>query len=125
VFGFFAPTLLRVAAAAVFLFVAYEQYQRREQMAKIPFPIVGTSLGMNAVWLALVAEIIIAGMLIAGYYTQFAAIAGMAAAVKYLYFGRQWPTFAPLSRGTVVLLFIILFTLLISGAGALAYDLPL
>lgn len=125
VFGFFAPTLLRLAAAGVFLYVVSAQWERREAMAKIPFPIIGTSWGMGVVWVAVIIELIIAGMLLAGYYTQIAALLGMVAATKYFYFEKWWPTFAPLSRVTSVLLFVILISLLLSGAGALAYDLPL
>jgi uncharacterized membrane protein YphA (DoxX/SURF4 family) len=127
VFGFwgFPQTLLRLAAAGVFIYIAYHQYQHREAMAKIPFPIVGTRLGMNAVWAALAFEAAFAAALVVGYYTQVVALLGMVAAAKYFYFGRDWPTFAPISRGTSALLFVILLTLLISGAGAFAYDLPL
>lgn len=125
VFGFFAPTILRLAAAGVFFYVVYQQWERREHLAKIPFPVIGTSLGMNIVWVALGIEIAIGGMLLAGYYTQIAALLGMVAAAKFFYFEKWWPTFAPLSRGTSALLFIILLSLLVSGAGAMAYDLPL
>ena len=125
VFGFFAPTILRIAAATIFIYVAYMQTQHREAMAKIPFPIIGTSFGMGVVWFAVAVELALAGALIAGYYTQIAAIVGAIAAVKYFVFGKRWPTFSSISRGTSALLFIILVSLLLSGAGALAYDLPL
>lgn len=125
VFGFFVPTILRITAAAVFFYVVRHQWEHKEQIAKIPFPIVGTTLGMNLVWFALIVEVVIAASLIAGYCTQVGALLGAVAAAKYFYFGREWPTFAPLSRGTSALLFVILITLIFSGAGALAYDLPL
>lgn len=125
VFGFFAPTILRVAAACVFLYVAYMQVQHREAMAKIPFPIVGNSLGMGVVWFAVAVELLLAAALVAGYYTQIAAIVGLVAAAKYFLFAKRWPTFSPISHGTSFFLFIILATLLLSGAGAGAFDLPL
>ncbi|OGC81185.1 hypothetical protein A2943_00880 [Candidatus Adlerbacteria bacterium RIFCSPLOWO2_01_FULL_51_16] len=124
-FGFFAPTILRIVVACVFLYVAYAQYQSREVMARIPFPIIGTSLGMGVVWVAIIVEIGLAASLVAGYYTQIAAIVGIVAAAKYFLFGKRWPTFSPISRGTAFLLFIILASLLLSGAGGFAYDLPL
>lgn len=121
----YPQTLLRIAVALVFLYVAYEQYQRRDAMAKIPFPIIGTVFGMGVVWFAIIVELLIGGALIAGYYTQIAAIFGALAAAKYFIFGNRWPTVAPISRGTSFLLFIILISLFLSGAGAFAYDLPL
>ncbi len=125
VYGFFAPTILRIAAAFIFLYVAYMQAQHREIMAKIPFPVVGNSLGMGVVWFAVAVELALSAALVIGYSTQAAAIIGMIAAAKYFFFGRRWPTFAPISRGTAILLFVILASLLLSGAGGLAYDLPL
>ena len=124
-FGFFAPTMLRIAAACVFLYVAYMQVQHREAMAKIPFPLIGTSLGMGVVWFAAGVEFLLAAMLAVGYYTQIAALVGMVAAIKCFIYGHKWPTFSVISRGTSVLLFIILASLLLSGAGGFAYDLPL
>lgn len=125
VFSFFAPTILRLAAAGVFLYVVYMQYQERESFSKIPFPYIGNRFGTQIMWLTFAVELVIAAMLIAGYYTQIAALLGIITVAKYLYYGRRWPTFAPLSRGTCALLLVILATLLLSGAGAFAYDLPL
>lgn len=122
-YGFFAPTLLRVAAGLVFLYVASQHYARREAFGEINFPLVGHKTW--TVWFAIVVEVVVGAMLVAGYYTQIAALVGVIAAAKYFFFRRYGPSFAPLSSIASVLLLVICLSLLLSGAGALAFDLPL
>lgn len=123
VYGFFAPTLLRIAAALVFVYVAWVQISRRDEIALIRYPLIGG--GMWTVWLSVAWEGVVAGGLFLGYYTQIAAIIGLLAAAKYFIWKRRWPAPIPISRIASVLLFVILLSLLLSGAGALAFDLPL
>ena len=122
-FVFFAPTLLRIAAAACFFFIAYAQWIRRDELAHTVYPLIG-----KAPWLApasVVAHALIGLMLLAGWYTQFAALIGLAASFKAILFAKTLPRFVPLCRGEYILLMVILASLMLSGAGALAYDLPL
>jgi uncharacterized membrane protein YphA (DoxX/SURF4 family) len=122
IFSFFAPTLLRIAAAAVFAYVAYAHYQKRRSLAQTRFPIMR---GAWVVHLSIVAEVLVALALFAGYYTQIAAVVGLLIALKQLVWRNKYPNFFILPRTTSFLLLIICFTLLMSGAGALAFDLPL
>ena len=128
VLGFYAPTLLRIAAAGVLFYLAYFYITHREEIGRAPFPFVG-SLGPRIAWfIAAVAGLIGAGLFF-GYYTQIMALLGMAGMLKYVVYRRFFPHLMalrfPLSTSTMLLFFIICLSLLISGAGALAYDLPL
>ena len=88
VYGFFAPTLLRIAAGLVFLYIAYKHYTRREMFAEIDFPLVGR--GVWIVWFAIFVEAAVGAMLVFGYYTQIAALLGAIAAAKYFFSPSGW-----------------------------------
>jgi uncharacterized membrane protein YphA (DoxX/SURF4 family) len=122
-FSFFAPTLLRLAAAVVIAGIAYLQWKHVASIERTNLPIVGKSTWW--VWLSTVAHGAIAVLLLLGYYTQIAALLGLLSAIKHFTFQHRYPNVFPLSRSTYFLLSVILFSLLFTGAGALAIDLPL
>jgi hypothetical protein len=123
VLGFFAPTLLRIAISTVLFYGAYLVYKNRASAAKEVLPILG-----KIVWagtLTALAYGAIGILLLVGAYTQIAAILGAIVSVKGLLFCRRFISLFPYSRSTYTLLFIISLSLIVSGAGALAFDLPL
>ena len=122
-YGFFAPTLLRVAAALVFAYLAYTHFKNKDQIAQTGFPIIGK--GEWIAWLAVLIEGAAALGLFLGYYTQISAIVGAAVAIKSSFWSGKYPDFFILSRSTSFLLLIICLSLLVTGAGKLAFDLPL
>ena len=120
----FAVALLRIAAAYAFLYIANSMIQDRREIARTRFPLIGhPPMWMVWVWGGIIA--IVGCMLALGVYTQIAAIVGMIIALEHGVGSRWYPAIMPLSRGTYALLFIICASLLITGAGALAFDLPL
>ena len=68
-----------------------------------------------------VAEGVVAIVLIAGAYTQAAALAGAALIVAGLFL----PQYRVFPRSTLALLLIMALSLIITGAGPFAFDLPL
>jgi len=122
-FGFFAPTILRFAAALIFAYLAYTHFHHKDAIARIKMPLLGG--GMWVAWAAITIEIIVAAALFFGYYTQYAALIGMLGAVKHFVWRNTYPTYFVLPRTTSFLLIVILASLLLTGAGALAFDLPL
>ncbi|MDZ4226458.1 MAG: DoxX family membrane protein [Patescibacteria group bacterium] len=123
VLGFFAPTLIRVAAAALFLYAGYIHWQRREAIANVSFPIVGR--GEWIAWLSIVFHLAVGAMLFFGYYTQIAALLGLVGSLKGVVLGKSYAQVFVYSRATYILLAAICASLLFSGAGAFAFDLPL
>lgn len=122
-FQLVAPALLRFAAAGVFLYVAYMHWQNISAISRIHFPIVGSGR-----WIAVASIVFHAGvgaMLFFGYYTQIAALLGIAGSIKGLFLAPHYPQAIPLSRTSLFLLCAILFSLLLTGAGLFAFDLPL
>lgn len=124
VFSFFAPTLLRIVAAVSFLAIGYVQIKRRNEIGKTHFPIIGAP----GAWLAVVvgiAAILIGLMLFFGYYTQYAALAGIVLGLKHIIYAKKYPRAIPLCRVDYIYLIVICASLLLLGAGAFAQDLPL
>jgi len=128
VFGFFAPTVLRITMALLFIYMGMVTWQRREEISRTQLPLIHQSLGWVAP-LAAIAEFALAAMFLFGWHTQIAALLGIATALKFAVYRKFWPdaarAFFPLSVGTGWMLFAISISLLLSGAGALALDLPL
>lgn len=119
----FGTTLLRIAAGAVILLLAWKHFREREKLAGVPFVIIG-----KGAWIPLLAalvELATAAGLILGIYTQAAAIFGMLLALKSIVWKRRYPAFFPLSQTASFLLFVICLSILITGAGVFAFDLPL
>jgi len=113
--GFLAPTLLRLAVALSFGATAWAQYSRRTEL---------TSFGMW-LWLVVTIEVAITLSLLLGAYTQLGALGALVLSVVYAVYAKKYGRAVPLCRGEYILLAIISASLLISGAGAFAQDLPL
>ena len=80
--------------------------------------------GLTGIWLLISIEIIIAALFILGLYTQIAALAGMLLACKMVRLRKKVGSPYIPQPLFYILLFGASFTLLITGAGAFAFDLP-
>jgi len=116
--------MLRVLVALSFLYIAYAQAARRKEISQIQIAVIG-HVDQT---LVLISSLVIAATGIAlflGWHTQLAAIVGLVVALKHAIFAKKYPRLIPLRRLEYVYLIVILLTLLISGAGAFAMDVPL
>ena len=120
--SFFVPTLFRVACAVVFALLAQFHVRERKAIDKLLLPLVG-KLASSMTWLMIACEVTVALMLFVGWYTQIAAIIGAALALKLLVILPR--TISPYGRMVAALLFVMSFSLIVTGAGAPALDLPL
>jgi uncharacterized membrane protein YphA (DoxX/SURF4 family) len=118
----YAPTLLRVAAGIIFAYLAYRHYQNREAIGRTSFPIVGR--GTWIAWVAIIIEAAVGGGLFFGYYTQVAALVGAIGALKQWIWRGKFPTLFWLTRSASFLLLMICLSLLLTGAGLVAFDIP-
>jgi hypothetical protein len=103
-FSFFAPTLLRLAVALVFFL---EMRGLRAHPSKKRFGVLSGIIGL---------------FILAGAWTQLAAIAGLAY-VAFAYVKKEQGSLF-LKTETTLLALAILASLLALGAGAAAFDLP-
>jgi hypothetical protein len=123
-YGFFAPTVLRVLVAFSFFYIAYAQSSHRKEIAELKIKIIG-HVDQTMV---LISSLVIAATGLAlffGWHTQIAAILGILVCLKHAIYAKKYPRLIPLCRLEYIYLIVILLTLLISGAGALAMDVPL
>lgn len=118
----FAATLLRIAVSVVFLYAAVLQIRRIEILREISVPIVGK--GTWIVRASVLFDTVVGVLLLIGLYTQVAALLGAIAIVKSLVFAPSYLAQIPVSRSTAILTTVILLSLLFTGAGAFAFDLP-
>lgn len=123
---FLAPlstALLRVCAGLVFVYLAYVHFSKRKAAAEELSTLIG---GAHVIIpLYSVVELLIAVSLIAGVWTQLAALLGWAVALKVLFIRHSLRELKPLSQLSYALLAAICFSLVFTGAGAFAFDLPL
>ncbi len=123
VYGFFAPTILRAAVACAFFYLAWYHWKKRAELSRVKFIVVG-----SGVWIPILAAIIELAVgvgLFVGYYAQIAALLGLLFVFKCSVWRKKYPQFFPLSQIANILLAAICLSLLLSGAGALAFDVPL
>jgi|TARA_B100000315_G_C14461435_1_gene533920 uncharacterized membrane protein YphA (DoxX/SURF4 family) len=71
------------------------------------------------------AEIIIGLALIGGYFTQVAALLGIILILKIFYMKKKAPSLSLHENMSYILMLAVLASLLVTGAGAFAIDLPL
>ncbi|HUD02791.1 MAG TPA: hypothetical protein VMR46_02090 [Candidatus Paceibacterota bacterium] len=116
-YSFFAPTLLRLTVAVVLFYLAYQQWKRRSEIAHL------RATGFPAI--SIVVNIVIGVALFVGYYTQIAALCAIAGQCVGLWANRRYPQVVIVPSSTVVVLIVILITIIFTGAGAFAFDLPL
>lgn len=123
-YAFFAPTLLRLVAAAVFVYLAMYHFKHK-QAALHEISILHPNIAGAVLSMYTVLEGLVAFGLFFGAYTQIAALVGMVICIKVLFLRRALHHTVPFSRSTYVVLGVVCFSLLLTGAGAFAFDLPL
>lgn len=123
-----SPFLIRVTVGLILIWIGYsylfkERVSTEEQL-KNKWP----KLAIPMIWFGGMFEMITGAFLIAGFLTQGVAIAGALIAidalfVKFLY--TDLNRVAKYSKVFYILLFVVSLSLIFSGAGAFAIDLPL
>jgi hypothetical protein len=124
VYTFFAPTLLRIAAACILFIVAQHVAKEAKTLGSISFPFIGKS-NKGLILFAAAMTALVALALFVGYGTQWAAILAILIAIKMVWFKGKLEPSVKLHESTYMLLIVICISLLLTGAGAYAFDLPL
>lgn len=123
-YGFFAPTILRLVVAISFFYIAYAQFKRRKAISELKIQLIG-HVDQTFVIISSLFIFLTGAALFFGWHTQIAAIVGLLVAFKHAIYAKKYPLLIPLCRLEYIYIIVILLTLLISGAGALAMDVPL
>ncbi len=124
-FVLFSPLLLRVVVGVYFLYWGVQLLKKdRYADCATSLRVEWGSLGILFIWYLSFFEIIVGAFLIVGFLTQAAAIGGMLIAGKLYYLQKTYPSVARNERSTYLLIFVVCLSLLLSGAGVLAIDIP-
>lgn len=121
---FLVPALLRITVAAVFVYLALTLFKNKKGAAS-EFTMLSHEMAIWAVGVAVLIEFGVAALLFVGAYTQITAIVAAAGSIKALILKKRFPTLYPLAPLAYTLIAIIALSLLFTGAGAFAFDLPL
>ena len=115
-FSFYAPLLLRLALGIYILAIGFSA--RREGILQGKPPLTPLQLLFRALF-------VVAGIsLVIGLYTQISALVVVVMMAISLFTERTWLT-SELNRAELSLLLIIALSLMLTGAGPFAFDLPL
>ncbi|OGG47728.1 hypothetical protein A3D66_01770 [Candidatus Kaiserbacteria bacterium RIFCSPHIGHO2_02_FULL_50_9] len=113
--SFFAPFLLRLMLGVWLLSSAYRHVQSRHGLENRRF----------FLWCTVLSKTIVGILLIAGLWTQIAALLAALIALEALFVRRRVPLLAEESPWFYLFILAISFSLLVLGAGAFAFDVPL
>jgi len=123
--SFFAPFLLRIAVGLIFLSLGYRHIVKERAATAAAVNERWGQLGTFFVWYLGIAEIAAGLLILLGLWTQIAAIVGAVIAIKMLFLKKRHAVLARESTLFYGLLLAVCLSLLVSGAGAFAFDLPL
>src|SRR3989344_2412263 len=124
-FSFFAPFLLRLALGVVFFDFGRHTLTKGKAQHGALFEALGLRPGTRYALHLGTLEIVIAIMLIAGIYTQIAALIAFALSLAAYYLKGKHGAHIEHRRHLFFLTAVISLSLLLTGAGAVALDLPL
>jgi len=123
-----APFMLRIAVGVMFVWIGYS-YLFKDRVAVIAqISSKWPKIAKFSVLFGGTLEVITGIFLIVGLYTQAAAIAGALIAVDTLFgkfFYKELDKALKYSKVFYILILIVSLSLIVSGAGAFAFDLPL
>lgn len=120
----FAYLFLRIMVAASLFTLGLRHARHSDALAK-GFAGFINFFPTTTAWLFILIELSLASYILTGYSTQYACIVGMLFCVKLLIIRNRLHTSLLPSRHYYLILFGAFLSLFITGAGAVAFDLPL
>lgn len=125
VFEVLAPTLIRVAVAVFFISFGWNKLTREREHKATFFESIGLKPAGVYVTLLGILQIVAGVCLVVGIFTQiFAVICATIMLVSYI-IKKRHPEMLFTTSSVYALLFIMSLSLVFSGAGLIAIDLPL
>ena len=124
-YNLLAPLILRVTLGLLFISLGYLELTREQNRWRIIFETI--RFKPAAFWTKLfgVIEIVGGALLVIGLFTQIAALLFALISLAECYIENRAPVVLKRNIVFYVLIFVIALSLLFTGAGFLAFDLPL
>ena len=124
VLSFFAPLFLRVALGLVLFLTSFHQLIDKHEALSIRFNEIWPKHGTKIVWSVGVIEVVVGLSFVAGFYTQIAAIVGILFSL-FVIFSKKYKQVMHRDISFYILMLAISLSLLVTGAGIFAFDIPL
>jgi uncharacterized membrane protein YphA (DoxX/SURF4 family) len=125
-YGILAPVVLRVTVGYLFVRMGHlHGFKLRGQYLGELRARWRPGFSKFFIWYLALFEIVVGLLLIIGLFTQVAALVGAIIALKLPFLKRMNLSLARESGSYYALLFVICISLVVTGAGAFAIDLPL
>ncbi len=120
--SFFVPIIFRIACAVMFVALARHHIRERQSIIELLSPLIGKHCGW-VIQTLVALEVIVAVTLFIGWYTQIFAIAASILALKLAIV--RPTSLSPFGRTNSLLILVMAISLIITGAGGIAFDIPL
>lgn len=120
----FAYFLLRLFLGSVLLYLGFKHFRNRETL-RAAFTLSWFPFGSLATWVFITAEVVTGTLLVLGAYTQYAALIVILMSLKMFIMRNHFIHPAIPQRLFYILLLGASLSLFITGAGVLAFDLPI
>lgn len=124
-FQYYAPLILRVALGVIFVDFGWAKLTTQKTEKARFFDSIKLKPGNTFVWIIALTEIVSGIFLIAGFLTQIGALVVIIISLASLYLKKKYPSSFASSFGFLFLIFIISLSLILTGPGKFALDLPL
>ncbi|TAL48798.1 DoxX family protein [Patescibacteria group bacterium] len=124
-YGLLAPLILRLVLGLIFLNLGYLKLRGERERWQKGFEVLRLRPARELVKLLAIIEIVGGAALIAGFYTQIAALVFAVITALELFIEYREETLLKRDFVFYFLVFAISLSLLFSGAGFFAFDLPL
>ncbi len=130
-FSFFAPTILRVFIGVYFIHLGYIKYTKKEPTRDHTIDLLyffnSLSIGPSVYYVKTLAiiEMLVGVFLCAGFFVQISAIITTIISFVFLIISIKQKDLRILKPAEYALLFAISLSLIFTGAGLFAIDLPL
>lgn len=124
-FGLVAPFLIRLAIGVIYIRFGYHKITTERETKRHFFEQIGLRPGILFVWIVGLIELVGGLMILIGFYTQIAAIVLSIIMLGAMLIKLRRPQLLHGGLSFYILLLIATCSLVLSGAGAFAFDLPL
>lgn len=125
ILGILAPTILRVTAGLIFARFGLLKLTKDKQSKIIFFETIGLKPAIFWLWTVALIEIISGLFIFAGFLTQISSIVAGIIMFISIVIKIIKPKVLPNTLDFYILFFVVFISLIITGAGLFAFDMPL
>lgn len=124
-FGFLAPTILRITAGLIFFYFGWLKLTKNKREKINFFETIKLKPAILWLWIIALVEIVVGTMIIVGFLTQIASIIASVIMFASIVIKIKKPSTLPNTLDFYILFFVVFLSLILTGAGLFAFDLPL